>query len=154
MLILHANFAFASKSTASTLGVQRQRFTALLGYRLPSTPKTRTFPQENESTTQSSLSAPLCPLPRCSTYGTHQGGEVRGFESLCFKPMDGEGCLVESPSQYWVGDPIVLAGDPSPSLTAACQTSDALLASRSPCMDEVSRQSVGQVVFFCPRKAA
>lgn len=60
-----------------------------------------------------------------------------GFDSLCFKPIDGEGCLVESPSQYWMGDPTVLAGDPSPSLTAACQTRDEFLASRSPCMDEV-----------------
>lgn len=64
-------------------------------------------------------------------------GENRGFESLCFKPIDGEGCLVESPSQYWLDDPVLLAGDPSPSLTAACQTSDAFLASRSPCMDKV-----------------
>lgn len=64
-------------------------------------------------------------------------GETRGFESLCFKPIDGEGCLVESPSQYWLDDPVLLAGDPSPSLTAACQTSDAFLASRSPCMDKV-----------------
>ena len=64
-------------------------------------------------------------------------GETRGFESLCFKPIDGEGCLVESPSQYWLNDPVLLAGDPSPSLTAACQTSDAFLASRSPCMDKV-----------------
>ena len=45
-------------------------------------------------------------------------GETRGFESLCFKPIDGEGCLVESPSQYWLNDPVLLAGDPSPSLTA------------------------------------
>ncbi|CAN0344720.1 unnamed protein product, partial [Laminaria digitata] len=63
-------------------------------------------------------------------------GEARGFESLCFKPIDGEGCLVESPAQYWLDDPVVLAGDPSPSLTAACQTSDAFLATRSPCMDK------------------
>ncbi|CAN0496025.1 unnamed protein product, partial [Ectocarpus sp. 8 AP-2014] len=64
-------------------------------------------------------------------------GESKGFESLCFKPIDGEGCLVEGPSQYWLNDPIVLAGDVSPSLTAACQTSDPFLASRSPCMDQV-----------------
>ncbi|CAN0350224.1 unnamed protein product, partial [Ectocarpus fasciculatus] len=65
---------------------------------------------------------------------TTPDGESKGFESLCFKPIDGEGCLVEAPSQYWLNDPIVLAGDVSPSLTAACQTSDAFLASRSPCM--------------------
>lgn len=64
-------------------------------------------------------------------------GEISGFESLCFKPIEGEGCLVESPSQYWLDDPVLLAGDPSPSLTAACQTSDAFLATRSPCMDKV-----------------
>lgn len=59
------------------------------------------------------------------------------FESLCFKPIDGEGCLVESPSQYWLKDPVLLGEDPSPSLTASCQTMEPFLASRSPCMDKV-----------------
>ncbi|CBJ30169.1 conserved unknown protein [Ectocarpus siliculosus] len=78
---------------------------------------------------------------------TTPDGESKGFESLCFKPIDGEGCLVEGPSQYWLNDPIVLAGDVSPSLTAACQTSDPFLASRSPCMDQIGTPVMRGVVF-------
>lgn len=62
------------------------------------------------------------------------------FDSLCFKPIEGEGCLVESSSQYWLNDPVLLAEDPSPSLTASCQTLDPFLASRSPCMDKVGNE--------------
>ena len=65
-------------------------------------------------------------------------GKLASLESLCFRPIDGEGCLVEAPSQYWLGDPVLLAGDGNPSLTAACQTTDPFLSTRSPCMDRVS----------------
>lgn len=77
------------------------------------------------------------PPPRTAYVQSHVHQDA-SFESLCYKPIEGEGCLVESPSQYWLNDPILLAGDAIPSLTAACQTSDAFLASRSPCMDEVT----------------
>lgn len=72
-----------------------------------------------------------------ASFASAVDGKLTTFESLCFKPIEGEGCLVESPSQYWLHDPVLLAGDASPSLTAACQTADPFLSSRSPCMDEV-----------------
>lgn len=72
-----------------------------------------------------------------ATFTSPVDAQVLGLDSVCFKPIDGEGCLVESPSQYWLNDPVLLAGDASPSLTAACHTADEFLASRSPCMDKV-----------------
>lgn len=66
-------------------------------------------------------------------------GQPVSLDSLCFRPIEGESCLVESPSQYWLGDPVLLAGDDSPSLTTACQTTDEFLSSRSPCMDQVKQ---------------
>ncbi|CAM9352236.1 unnamed protein product, partial [Sphacelaria rigidula] len=74
-------------------------------------------------------------------------GQSTNFASLCFKPIDGEGCLVESPSQYWLKDPVLLGEDPSPSLTASCQTTEPFLASRSPCMDKIGTPVMRQVVF-------
>ncbi|CAM9116689.1 unnamed protein product [Choristocarpus tenellus] len=74
-------------------------------------------------------------------------GQTIGLDSLCFRPIDGEGCLVESPSQFWLNDPVLLASDPSTSLTAACHTVDPFLSGRSPCMDQIGTPVMTNVVF-------
>ncbi|CAM9604287.1 unnamed protein product, partial [Phaeothamnion confervicola] len=66
---------------------------------------------------------------------------------LCFRPIAGQGCLVESPGQYWRDDPVLLDGDPSPPLTAACQTTEPFLAARAPCMDRLGTPVMRNVVF-------
>lgn len=83
-----------------------------------------------------------------ATFTSASDGQTSSFDALCFKPIEGEGCLVESPSQYWLHDPVLLAEDDSPSLTAACQTTQTFLASRSPCMDEVRGCKSGRTRGF------
>jgi Niemann-Pick C1 protein len=54
-------------------------------------------------------------------------GERLTLDDLCFRPIPGKGCLVESPMQYWRNNISILNSDPDIKLTIACQTKHALV---------------------------
>lgn len=69
------------------------------------------------------------------------------LQDFCYRPIRGKGCLVTSPFQYWQGNASILANDPDIKLTTACQTTDPILKSRSPCMDQNGVPVMSTVVF-------
>ncbi|OQR96681.1 Resistance-Nodulation-Cell Division (RND) Superfamily [Achlya hypogyna] len=75
------------------------------------------------------------------------GNETISLGDLCFRPIPGKGCLVESPLQYWRGDASLLQTDPDIKLTIACQTMHPDLTSFAPCMDQNGIPVMRDVVF-------
>ncbi|RHY26746.1 hypothetical protein DYB32_007332 [Aphanomyces invadans] len=61
------------------------------------------------------------------------------LDDLCFRPIPGKGCLVESPMQYWRNNVSLLATDPDIKLT--------ILSTYSPCMDQNGLPVIRDVVF-------
>ncbi|EQC31057.1 hypothetical protein SDRG_11243 [Saprolegnia diclina VS20] len=84
---------------------------------------------------------------RIMTTNATLGNEMISLDDLCFRPIPGKGCLVESPMQYWRGDVTLVASDPDIKLTIACQTTHPDLASFSPCMDQNGVPVMRDVVF-------
>jgi Niemann-Pick C1 protein len=78
---------------------------------------------------------------------TLDDGTSISLDDLCFKPIEGQGCLVESPAQYWLSDPVLSATDTTPALTAACQTQQPVLKAKSPCMDSMGTPVMRNVVL-------
>ncbi|OQR99171.1 Resistance-Nodulation-Cell Division (RND) Superfamily [Thraustotheca clavata] len=75
------------------------------------------------------------------------GNSSISLNDLCFHPISGKGCLVESPLQYWRNDIKILHTDPDIKLTIACQTTHPDLKSFSPCMDQNGIPVMKDVVF-------
>ncbi|CAH0519544.1 unnamed protein product [Peronospora belbahrii] len=69
------------------------------------------------------------------------------LETFCYRPVQGKGCLVTSPFQYWLSNATLLATDPDVKLTTACQTIDTELESYAPCMDQNGIPVMRNVVF-------
>lgn len=76
----------------------------------------------------------------------HGNNSIR-LNDLCFKPIEGRGCLVESPLQFWLGNTTLLENDVDVKLTAACHTLDPTLRQKSLCMDQLGTPVMRNVVF-------
>lgn len=63
---------------------------------------------------------------------------------LCFRPIAGKGCLVESPLQLWNNNITLLDQDPTPHLTAACHPT---LPGLTACMDNLGVPILPRVIF-------
>uniref|UniRef100_A0AAV1UEC4 SSD domain-containing protein n=1 Tax=Peronospora matthiolae TaxID=2874970 RepID=A0AAV1UEC4_9STRA len=79
--------------------------------------------------------------------GTDDANVSLSLADFCYRPIQGKGCLITSPFQYWLSNATLLQNDPDIKLTAACQTTDPELKSRSPCMDENGVPVMRNVVF-------
>ncbi|KAF0695249.1 Aste57867_13917 [Aphanomyces stellatus] len=74
-------------------------------------------------------------------------GRTVTLDDLCFRPIPGKGCLVESPLQYWRGNASIMTSDPDIKLTIVCQTIHPSLTSFSPCLDQNGVPVMRDVVF-------
>ncbi|KAH9099720.1 hypothetical protein Ae201684P_018731 [Aphanomyces euteiches] len=69
------------------------------------------------------------------------------LDDLCYRPVPGKGCIVESPLQYWHSNVSIMESDPDIKLTIVCQTTHPELTSFSPCMDQNGVPVMRDVVF-------
>lgn len=76
----------------------------------------------------------------------HKSGN-KSFGDFCFRPIQGKGCLVESPMQLWLGNKTLLMDDPNIKLTVACQSQQKVIRNRAPCMDKIGTPIMQNVIF-------
>ncbi|TDH69129.1 hypothetical protein CCR75_003183 [Bremia lactucae] len=80
-------------------------------------------------------------------YSHDEANVSLSLETFCYKPIEGKGCLITSPFQYWLTNFTILENDPDIKLTTACQTTDPVLQKYSPCMDQNGVPVMRNVVF-------
>ncbi|CAH0493518.1 unnamed protein product [Peronospora farinosa] len=80
-------------------------------------------------------------------YSQDEANVTLQLQDFCYRPIQGKGCLITSPFQYWRNNVTLLEIDPDVKLTTACQTTDPKLKDYSPCMDENGIPVIRNVVF-------
>ena len=74
-------------------------------------------------------------------------GEVVSLDDLCYKPIQGKGCIIESAGQYWLMNRTYLSNDPEPAFTVSCQSQEPHVQEAMPCTDQIGTPVMPSVVF-------